>query len=289
MPTRRSSEPKSANLTAQQMAAALPKLERRIAELEAFDTSTIQRRFDPVVDALQTKVNSTLQEILGHDTVEYHQHAAGNFDTLSMSVIPGYGEPLREVQNGYREGIHRCIVELHTLRDLFAERIADSQQQVTSSIPAKQGVRQSRRVFIVHGHDSAAKESVARYLTKLDLDPIVLHEQPNAGRTIIEKFEAHADVAFAVVLLTPDDVGHPIGIATEAKPRARQNVILELGFFTAALGRSRVCALYIGGVEIPSDFSGVLYHELDSGGAWRLMLARELKAGGLDIDMNRAL
>jgi predicted nucleotide-binding protein len=82
----------------------------------------------------------------------------------------------------------------------------------------------SRIVFLVHGHDDAVTESVARFLEKLDLRPIILHEQPNMGRTIIEKFEAHADVGFAVVLLTPDDLG---GSASAGKlnPRARQNVI----------------------------------------------------------------
>ncbi len=102
----------------------------------------------------------------------------------------------------------------------------------------------SRRVFVVHGHDDGLKETVARFLTKLDLEPVILHEQPNRGRTIIEKFEEHSDVAFAVVLFTPDDVGYPSGKVDESKPRARQNVVLELGFFMAALGREKVCVLY---------------------------------------------
>lgn len=147
----------------------------------------------------------------------------------------------------------------------------------------------NRRVFIVHGHDDGAKETVARYMTKLELDPVVLHEQPNRGRTVIEKFEAHSDVGFAVVLFTPDDVGYPAGKTGNAKARARQNVVLELGFFMAALGRDRVCVLYKSGVEVPSDYAGVLYHEMDDAGAWRFLLAREIKAAGIDVDLNRAL
>lgn len=288
MPTRRTTEPKSANLSVAQMSAAIPKLDRRIAELEAFDVSTIQRRFDPALDALQTKVNSTLQEILGHDTVEYHQHAIGSFDTLPLSIIPGHGYSLHEIREGNAEGISSCILGLRTLRELLEERIADSKVDATPAPPAGKAAH-SRRVFVVHGHDSAAKEAVARFLSKLELEPVVLHEQANAGRTIIEKFEAHSDVAFAVVLLTPDDIGYPASDPTAAKPRARQNVIMELGFFIAALSRSRVCALYVSGVEVPSDFSGVLYHELDASGAWKFMLARELKAGGVAVDMNKAL
>lgn len=287
MATRRAPEPKSANLTPAQMKAALPKLDRRISDLESFDVSTIQRRFDPILESLRTKVNSTLQEIFGHDTVEYNQYSAGSFDSLGFTI--GYDEPLHMVRESSKEGIQACVLGLQTLREIFLERIADSADGVSTLVKSRAETRDSKRVFIVHGHDSAAKESVARFISKLGLEPVVLHEQPNAGRTIIEKFEAHSDVAFAVVLLTPDDVGHPAGNSAAAKPRARQNVILELGFFTAALGRSKVCALYLGGVEIPSDFAGVLYHELDPGGAWKLMLARELKAGGLEVDMNRAL
>lgn len=147
----------------------------------------------------------------------------------------------------------------------------------------------NKRVFVVHGHDDGAKEAVARYLTKLELDPVVLHEQPNRGRTVIEKFEAHSDVAFAVVLFTADDVGYPTGKAGDAKARARQNVVLELGFFMAALGRDRVCVLYKSGVEIPSDYAGVLYHQMDDAGAWRFLLAREIKTAGLDVDLNKAI
>jgi hypothetical protein len=114
----------------------------------------------------------------------------------------------------------------------------------------------ARKVFIVHGHDEGARESVARFLEQLDFDPIILHEQANQGRTIIEKIEAHGDVGFAVVLLTPDDIGSVQG--GDPLPRARQNVLLELGYFIGRLGRARVCALKRGDVEVPSDFGGVV-------------------------------
>jgi predicted nucleotide-binding protein len=140
----------------------------------------------------------------------------------------------------------------------------------------------------VHGHDDGLKETVARFLSKLDLEPVILHEQPNRGRTIIEKFEEHTDVAFAVVLFTPDDMGYPAGKPDETKPRARQNVVLELGFFMAALGRDRLCVLYKGGVDVPSDYSGVLYEEVDSKGAWRFRLATEIKSAGVEVDLNKA-
>jgi predicted nucleotide-binding protein len=141
-------------------------------------------------------------------------------------------------------------------------------------------------VFVVHGHDEGARETVARFIGNLGLAPIILHEQVSQGRTIVEKLERHGDVGYAVVLLTPDDVGgtNPANL----HPRARQNVILELGYFLGRLGRDRVCALYRGELELPSDYMGVIYIPFDSGGGWRLSVAKELKAADFDVDMNKA-
>ncbi len=148
--------------------------------------------------------------------------------------------------------------------------------------------KNARRVFIVHGHDDALKNAVARVVDRLGLEPIILHEQPNKGRTIIEKFLAYSDVGFAIVLLTPDDTGGKTGIPPDTlRPRARQNVILELGFFLGRLGRDRVAALYDPSVEMPSDYSGVLFFPYDDQGVWALHLAKEMKAVGLPADLNK--
>lgn len=145
----------------------------------------------------------------------------------------------------------------------------------------------SNKVFIVHGHDGEARETVARFLEKMGLQAIILHEQANQGRTVIEKVEANGDVGFAVVLLTPDDLGCAKGGVPE--PRARQNVLLELGYFIGRLGRAKVCALKRGELEIPSDFAGVVWEKMDSGSSWKLALARELKAAGHDVDLNKVI
>lgn len=143
-----------------------------------------------------------------------------------------------------------------------------------------------KNVFIVHGHDEKLKLEVARYIERLQLTAIILAEKANQGRTIIEKFEKHAEaVDFAIILLTPDDFGGAKG--TDSKPRARQNVILELGYFIGKLGRNAVCALHKSGVELPSDILGIVYVSADVD--WRLQLANEMKAAGLDIDLNRAV
>lgn len=154
-------------------------------------------------------------------------------------------------------------------------------------LPARTGPA-ARKVFIVHGHDEGAREQVRRYLELLKFEAIILHEQANRGRTIIEKIEEHGEVGFAVVLLTPDDMGGVKGQEMQ-QPRARQNVLLELGYFIGRLTRSRVCALKRGDVEVPSDFGGVVYTPFDEAGGWKQLLGRELEAAGFEIDWNAAM
>jgi predicted nucleotide-binding protein len=146
----------------------------------------------------------------------------------------------------------------------------------------------NNKVFVVHGQDAAAKQELARFLERLGLEPIILHEQANAGATIIEKLERHLEVAYAVVLVTPDDVGAPAATPSVLRPRARQNVWFELGLFVGALGRSHVCVLHKGSAEVLSDYQGVVYVPMDERDGWKIALARELKVIGLPIDMNLA-
>lgn len=146
----------------------------------------------------------------------------------------------------------------------------------------------SNKIFIVHGHDVAARESIARFIERLGFEAVILHEQANRGGTVIEKIEANCDVGFAIVLLTPDDEGRKIGDEDLAQ-RARQNVLLELGYFMAYLRRANVCVLRCGDVDIPSDFAGVVWTDLDSAGAWKTSLGRELSAVGYSVDWNKVM
>lgn len=149
------------------------------------------------------------------------------------------------------------------------------------------------RVFVVHGRDDAARLEVVAFLKTVGLQPVVLRDQPGKGRTIIEKFEDYSNVSYAVVLLTPDDIG---GLSTEQssqgdlQPRARQNVVLELGFFLGALGRDHVAVLSRQSkeaIEIPSDYAGVQYLLMDPAGNWRVDLAKEMRAVHIRLDLNK--
>lgn len=144
----------------------------------------------------------------------------------------------------------------------------------------------SERIFIVHGRDNEMKIAVARLMERLNLVAVILHEQPSEGKTIIEKFEKHSDVGFAIVLLSPDDKGYSVeDNSNNIKFRARQNVILELGFFYGKLGRGRVVVIYkeIEDFEIPTDIAGVLYIPYDDKGKWMFDLIGELKTFGYNI------
>lgn len=142
-------------------------------------------------------------------------------------------------------------------------------------------------VFIVHGHDDGAKETVARFVAKLGFEAIILHEQVDSGATIIEKLEKHTDVGFAIVLYTECDIGGVKSEPDNLKSRARQNVIFEHGLLIGKIGRANVVALVKGNVEIPNDISGVVYKSMDTSGAWKYSIAREMKSSGYDVDMNK--
>ena len=164
----------------------------------------------------------------------------------------------------------------------------DDNQAESASETRRNRHSDTNEVFIVHGRNEGTKNNVKMFLKTLGLDPVILHEQPNEGLTTIEKFERHAEVAYVIVLLTPDDIGYLASEEDKARARARQNVIFELGYFVGSLGRDRVCALIKEDVEKPSDYDGVMYVSLDDPDGWMPLLVKELKAAGLDVDGNHA-
>jgi predicted nucleotide-binding protein len=169
------------------------------------------------------------------------------------------------------------------LMEGFVEQLQDSAGSSIGNVEVADSPT-SNDVFIVHGHNHSAKTELARILEHLKLQPIILHEKPNSGRTLIEKLELHSDVGYCFVLLTPDDEGRERSSSEPLKPRARQNVVFEFGRFVGSLSRFRVCCLYSGDVELPSDLSGIAriqfresVNEVGTG------IVRELRAAGYDV------
>lgn len=193
-------------------------------------------------------------------------------------------------RDGYmlRDGHLETLAKASTA---VASRAAANIERVTAPMPAipkatGRASAENPKVFIVHGRDEGTKTDVARFIERLGLDAVILHEHANRGRTLTNKFmEVASEAAFAVVLITPDDVG---GLSQDAlRARARQNVIFELGFFIGLLGSHKVCALVKGDVERPSDFEAVVYISYGDGTAWRADLARELREAGIAFDPHK--
>ncbi len=210
------------------------------------------------------------------ERIEEIVRLAGCLRTLTISPPPFIGglimhevNPFNYVfEDVYGEYLHAQLFDMldKTIGVIEAGKFNERKSRLKKTT-GSMGPISGKKVFLVHGHDDSARESVARFLEKLSLEPIILHEQPNEGKTIIEKVERHAEVAHAVVLLTPDDVGAVTTESENLQLRARQNVILELGYFLGKLGRNRVAALRKGELEKPSDYDGVIYIPLDPGGA----------------------
>lgn len=188
--------------------------------------------------------------------------------------------------NSFNDGKRQLLNLLNVVvEDIMLDtKLNESQKEITTTL--------SKNVFIVHGHNEEMRLATARTIEKLKLHPIILHEQPNKGKTIIEKFTDNSDVAFTIVLLSADDIAYSKKEKPEtAKSRARQNVIFELGYFIGKLGRERVLVLHEieDNFEIPSDYSGVLFVPFDRTGKWQFDLVKELKALGISVDANYIL
>lgn len=205
--------------------------------------------------------------------------------------------PEQEIQRNY-------VNNLNTIRKLlegFIEQIQNFRGVEKPKIPSD--IPLSKKIFIVHGHNEQAKNDLTLILMRFGLEPVILHEKPSQGMTLIEKLEKHSDVGFAFVILTPDDVGCSKNELKEVptittlietseekhykdvfKARARQNVVFEFGLFVGKLGRNRVCCLHTGDVDLPSDLAGLVYIPLKSSvNDVSLDIAKELQAAGYEV------
>ena len=177
------------------------------------------------------------------------------------------------------------VRDLDTTKKEFERYIGDF-EDVSINANVKKNIPLSNKVFIVHGHDGELKEKVARRLEQQGIEVIILSEQANRGRTIIEKIEAYSDVHVAIALFTQDDIGMAKEEKENEKYRARQNVVFEAGYFMGYLGRENVILISDENVEIPGDLSGMVYTTKEN---WEIEMLKDLNAAGMKIDMNKLL
>ncbi|HEX3094363.1 MAG TPA: nucleotide-binding protein [Candidatus Angelobacter sp.] len=263
-----------------------PVAEARRLEALLAQLSSMTSMYSAEFPVWRDEVALVLKRTYGEDSEEYARFASISFD-------PGLSSFNWEaIRDAFERGAKQTDIFMKArIDELTASSVAGAPQPASMvKVDISNG-----KVFIVHGHDHGMKETVARYLSKVGVEPIILHEQADEAQTIIEKFEQHADVSFAVTLFSKDDLGvsnidaqkSSESIESVLRSRARQNVVFECGYFIGRLGRKRVAVLHAEGVEMMSDYSGVVYIPFDAGDGWRLKLFKELKVAGFDLDANK--
>jgi predicted nucleotide-binding protein len=272
----------------------IEKLRRRIADIDnllsRYMNLIINSENPPELNALSVSIERTIANVFGENTGDFNRFKGASDLKASFSIYTKNYPMAIHIGSSIKNNLISSRLLLLEAIKALEEEMADVDHLGANGPihePEALSVLAIPKVFIVHGHDESVRETVARFLGQIGVEPVILHEQPNKGRTIITKFsEEAAGVAFAIVLISPDDMGGKKG--ADARPRARQNVVFELGFFIGALGPHRVAALVKGDVEKPSDFDGVVYISLDRG-HWKIDLAKELKAAGFEIDLNKVI
>jgi predicted nucleotide-binding protein len=220
-------------------------------------------------------------------------HKVEDWKTLSFTVLSESFAGIEVTSEFNRiSGVHKPLPGKYIEQQQDIQKMLSASlqfiQTILSSLDTMDDVmaRQNKNsIFIVHGQDDAVKQEVARFISDIGKKPIILHEQPNHGKTIIEKFNKYSEVPFALILLTPDDIGYPANSKNTKRSRARQNVIFEFGFFVAKIGRNRVCVLHKGNVEIPSDLQGFVYIPFDEYGGWKEKVVKELRGLGIKVKL----
>ena len=262
---------------------AIERLRKAITEIPELKNSP---RFSPEFEKWHRNTEIAVEYTFGKEG----RHV-DDFTNIGYSLIVFSGNtPDYKFQQRYEEGLESAAKVLESMIEEIEEYWEDEDVTQHPGSPQRDVQIDTNRVFLVHGRDDGIRHTVARVIEQLGLKAVILEEQPNQGRTVIEKFEEEAaEVGFSVVLLTPDDEGRLKGEDIELSPRARQNAVFELGYFAASLGRNRVCALRKDIVEIPSDYQGVIYISMDDNGGWKFKLAKELQAAGYDVDANEIL
>ena len=250
------------------------KLQQLIADADAMTKKNITNDAAEF-KAWETSVKRFLYRLFGEDSLEMKAFLEISFFSGVWSFDESDEAINKEAVFSCRNGLNEAIAILRS----YLDDVVDD-QQAAISLHAD-----CSKVIIVHGHDGELKESVARIIEKQGIEAVILSEQANQGRTIIEKFEDYSDVGGAICLFTADDLGRSKNEDADQN-RARQNVVFETGFFMGSLGRNRVIILADSGIEVPSDLSGVVY---TSTANWQFDLLKELNAMGYSIDLNKLL
>lgn len=266
------------------------KVDKIRLEILKYATSRHEKLFEHNILVLEfvLAINANPEEIIRQ---LYYFHINDYLPIAGGNRVPGV---LRENQHSsmlpwpISFGIEHKS-EMYSIIDDFESRTL-SLEEAEDMIDRNQKVF-SKNVFIVHGRDLRAAENVANFISKCNLEPIILKDKADMGQTLIEKIERHGSPGYAIVIMAAEDEGRLRGSKSELKGRVRQNVLIELGFFLGKIGRERVLCLHeeTAEIEIPSDYHGVLHKPFGMDGNWKLQVAQELKAANYDINLDDVL
>jgi predicted nucleotide-binding protein len=275
---------------AESLKGGLASLKGRIADMRAFDVKTVQERYDKRIKTLSDEVNATLADIFGQDTPRYWQYAITSLDTLP-TVIGGARYPIDKVREVYQMGIDDAVGKLTQLVEKLDGNVTAEEPPapVEKEEKPQAPLQVKRRVCIVHGQDETAREAVTGFLSKLDLEAIVLHDGAGQGLSVMERLQAASPIDFTVFLMAADDLDRTTGNGTDGMKGTGPNVLIDFGYFLGSLGKEHVYVLGKGPLSVAFDYYGVRQIPMDDNSLWELLLARDMKRAGLTIDMNKAV
>ena len=219
-----------------------------------FDGHTI--KFIQIKRILIKETLKTTAELIRFESTQ----VLGNFLTITPIDILSYKEHAKDITT---------TVFNRMLSTILAKPTTPSSLIIQPNDQAK--------VLVVHGRDYLAKETTIKFLEKIGITSIILHEQTRDGETIVEKIEQNLNIGFAIVLYTPSGF--------EIKPHAQQNIVFEHGYLIGKLGRRKVCALVKGNIEAPVTINGVVYISLDALETWHQAMTKELKLAGYRVNL----
>lgn len=250
----------------------IDKLKEIIADIDELERLQVSSS-SPEFSAWKMKTLRFLRDVYSEDSLEYKDFNKRPFSLIMFSS-----------STPHSDFVEACQRQLKRVKSIFKEYLKDMENEVEANDENIQYSNLNSKIFIVHGHDKALQQEVARIIEKQGLQPIILNEQTNQGRTIIEKIEHYSDVQAAICLFTPDDEGKS-NKESKYNNRARQNVVFETGYFLGKLGRNRLVIIADSELELPSDMQGVVYTNIN----WKFELLKELNAMGYTIDLNKLI
>ena len=220
-----------------------------------------------------------LQKVFGEDS-----HEAVTFEHIGFSITyitydffrDGWKEHVLNEKYNFKKGLKTAIFYLKNFESEILHDVDIEERGYKDSNNASHKESHKNNIFIVHGHNGGVKDKVANFISKLGIEPIILNEQIDRGRTLLEKLEEYSDIKAAIIIFTNEDAGS--NGDSEYEKKARQNLIFEAGYFLGKLGNKNIIVIAEQGVIPPSVLDGHPYFKMDQEEKWKTDITKKLKS-----------